>query len=410
MRKEKGFMDTPTRQMWQLNKYMWMSLAFLLVYIPLAYRQGVFEAPFAIVCGLYCAGIAEGGLRTWLGAHNGGSLAPRLAALFNNLEIALITVAIAISGGIHSDLWLLYFVVMMFESLYATRRNKTFLDIKMTACYLVGTLPRQLLPDTADPPHIYARLFLSHLFFLITVSALARRISVNNEERNRELTLLLEQRATAEERARIAREVHDSLGHALVSSILRLELAARLVTRNPHEAEAILREEVPALRAAWNEGRDLAFHLRSWDDMTAGEDLPALLRRHIARFAERTGMHITLEVEGETEGEAWGQPAEDGKRWQVRPALSYALTRVVQEALTNAARHAHAANVVITLSQPAPHQIECMIMDDGIGFDMQTQAVGIGMASMRERIETLGGTFSLQSAPGLGTTIRVEII
>lgn len=101
--------------MWQLNKYLWMSLGFLLVYIPLAYRQGVFEAPFGVVCAVYCAGIVEGGARTWLGLRTHGNLNPRASALFNNLEIALMTIAIGISGGIHSDLWLLYFVVMMFE-------------------------------------------------------------------------------------------------------------------------------------------------------------------------------------------------------------------------------------------------------------------------------------------------------
>ncbi len=400
-------MDTTTRQMWQLNKYMWMSLTFLLVYIPLAYRQGVFEAPFGVVCAVYCAGIAEGGLRTWLGLRRGGNLTARASSLFNNLEIALMTVAIAISGGIHSDLWLLYFVVMMFEALYATRRSKNLLDVKMTCFYLLGTLPRQILSAYTDPLHIYARLFLSHLFFLITVSAVARRISVNNEERNLELVLLREQRATAEERARIAREVHDSLGHALVGSILRLELASRLVARDPQEAETILREEVPALRAAWNEWRDLAFHLRSWDEMTEGEDLPALLRRHSARFAERTGLRVVLRVEGELEAESQEAGGSRGSAWQLRPALSFALTRIVQEALTNVARYAHATNITITLSQPAPQEILCVIADDGQGFDVETQATGIGLVSMRERIETLGGTFSLQSAPGQGTTVRV---
>lgn len=390
--------------MWQLNKYLWMSLGFLLVYIPLAYRQGVFEAPFGVVCAVYCAGIVEGGARTWLGLRTHGNLNPRASALFNNLEIALMTVAIGISGGIHSDLWLLYFVVMMFESLYATRRRKNWLDLKMTCFYLLGTLPRQFLPAYADPVHIYARLFLSHLFFLIIVSAVARRISVNNEERSRELALLREQRAAAEERARIAREVHDSLGHALVSTILRLELARRLVTRDPVEAENILREEVPALRAAWNEGRDLAFHLRPWEEMMQGENLPALLRRHIARFAERAGLQISLRVQDESVSAHVEETA-----WQLSPALTFALTRIAQEALTNAAKHAQATEIAVTLSRLPHNRIACVIKDNGRGFDVETQKAGVGLHSMRERAEALGGTFTLESAPGQGTTVRVEI-
>ena len=392
-------MDNTTRQMWQLNKYLWMSLAGVLLYIPIAWAQGVFEAPFWVVAALFGVGVAEGGTRSYLGYQHGGMLGARTSAWFNYAEIGMITVGIAISGGIHSDLWLLYFVTMMFESLYATSRRKRLLDLHITAFYLLGTLPRQLLAPHPDVPGVYARLFATHIFFLIIVTALGRRISVQNEERERELALLREQRAGAEERARIAREVHDSLGHALVSIILRLELAARLVSRSPDEAESILKEEIPALRAAWNEGRDLAFHLRPWEQDANGENLPDLLRRHIARFAERAGLIVDFNVEGDD--------------WQLRPALTFGLTRIVQEALTNAARHAQATHLTVTLTclprKTNEKQIECTIQDNGVGFDANIQAQGVGLQSMRERAEALGGEFTIQSASGIGTMVKVVI-
>jgi signal transduction histidine kinase len=388
-------MDNTTRQMWQLNKYLWMSLAGVLLYIPIAWAQGVFEAPFWMVAALFCVGVVEGGVRSYLGYRHGGALNERTSAWFNYAEIGMITIGIAISGGIHSDLWLLYFVTMMFESLYASSRRKRLLDLQMTAFYLLGTLPRQLLSPHPDLPGVYARLFAVHMFFLIIVTALGRRISVQNEERGRELALLREQRAGAEERARIAREVHDSLGHALVSIILRLELAARLVSRSPEEAESILKEEIPALRAAWNEGRDLAFHLHPWEQDANGENLPDLLRRHIARFAERAGLIIDFKVEGDD--------------WQLRPTLMFDLTRIVQEALTNAARHAHATEIIVTLACLPQNTIECTIQDNGVGFDVFAQPQGVGLQSMRERAEALGGKFTVQSAPGIGTLVKVEV-
>ena len=385
-------MDTTRRQMWQLNKYLWMSLAGVLLYIPIAYAQGVFEAPAWAVGTLFGVALAEGAARSLIGYRRGGALDARLSARFNYAEILLIAAGIAISGGVHSDLWLLYFVTMTFESLYASRRAKRLLDLRMTLFYLAATLPRQWLAPRPDTPAVYLRLFAAHLFFLIIVSALARRISSDNEERARELLGLREQRAQSEERARIAREVHDSLGHALVSSILRLELAARLVSRDPPEAEKLLREEIPALRAAWNEGRDLAFHLRPWEAEDGGESLPDLLRRHSARFAERTGLCITLDVQGKCK--------------PPRPAVAFALTRIVQEALTNAARHAQATDVFVTLACHDDGRLDCKIRDNGKGFDAPGQAWGVGLQSMRERIEALGGEFTVYSASGEGTTIR----
>ncbi len=386
-------MDTTRRQMWQLNKYLWMSLAGVLLYIPIAYAQGVFEAPAWAVGALFGVALAEGTLRSLIGYWRHTALDAHLSARFNYAEIVLITVGIAISGGVHSDLWLLYFVTMTFESLYASRRKKRLLDLRMTLFYFAATLPRQWTAACADPPAMYARLFATHLFFLVVVSALARRISSDNEERARELLGLREQKAQSDERARIAREVHDSLGHALVSSILRLELAARLVSRDPQEAESLLRQEIPALRAAWNEGRDLAFHLRPWDAEAEGENIADLLRRHSARFAERTGLQVVVRADQDCR--------------QPRQAVTFALTRIVQEALTNAARHAQATHVFVTLACYSDGRVECAIQDDGAGFEADTQVWGVGLQSMQERALALGGEFSVESADQRGTTIRV---
>lgn len=388
--------ESDLRELWQINKYLWMSLGGVLLYLPVAYAQGLFITPVWVAYLLFALAFLDGASRSYLAYRNGGRLSTRLAWLYTYLDIALVAAAVCITRGLESDLWLLYFVVMIFESLYATPLQKRWLDCVIILAYLLATLPYQ---NATIPPPLpwpeYWRVLVVRLFFLILVSALARRISANVNARNREIALLHEQKALADDRARIAREIHDGLGHAMVSSILRLELCSRLVRKAPEEAEAILKEEVPALRAAWNEGRDLAFHLRPWE-MTTGEgELVEALRRHIGRFAERTGLIVELKEEGETA--------------RLRPQAAFGLTRMVQEALTNAAKHAGATTIEVLL-KPAPEAgVLCVIRDNGRGFDMEENPAGMGLQAMRERAEALGGTLRLKSAPGSGTEICITL-
>src|SRR5579871_971085 len=222
-------MDSTTRGLWQINKYSWMSLAGVLAYIFAAQAQHLFIVPIWVAWTLFAIGTVECLGRAIAGYRHGGSLQGWWSTLFNGAEITLIALAILITGGIHSDLWMLYFVVMIYESLYAAPRAKRLLDLYVAVMYLLCTLPAQIWLAHPEPPPVFWRMLITRLFFLILVSALARRISANAHARDLELMVLREQKATGEERARIAREIHDGLGHAMVSIILRLELCARLM-------------------------------------------------------------------------------------------------------------------------------------------------------------------------------------
>lgn len=380
------------RELWHINKYLWMSLGFVLLYIPLAFAQNLFIAPTWAVWLLFGLSLADGISRTLIALWLGGTLPPRLSWMFTLVELGLIAAAIAITGGIHSELWLLYFVVTVFESLYATPRQKRILNLMVVLSYLTATLIVQSQPPHALPMPAFWRILGTHVFFLIIVGSLGRRISANVMERNREIARLREEIAVGEERARIAREVHDGLGHALVGSILRLELASKLVKREPDEAETILKEEIPAIRAAWNEGRDMAFHLRPWE--SEGNDLARTLEHHVRRFADRTGIVTEFRAEGETGGLA--------------PEIAFALTRVVQEALTNAAKHAHASRIDITL-QRTISQLVLTLQDNGKGFDAQRAGSGIGLSSMRERLAAVQGTLEVRSQPDHGTILVATV-
>ena len=173
-------------------------------------------------------------------------------------------------------------------------------------------------------------------------------------------------------------------------------MCARLLRGAPEEAAEILREEIPTLRSAWNEGRDLAFHLRPWElEVTTPGGLPETLRYQIARFADRTGLTIAFDA--------------DGGSTRMRPAVAYGLTRVVQEALTNAAKHAAASRIEVSLRFPTRDKLICTISDDGTGFEPEDHRSGFGLQAMRERIMALGGNFELSSAPQAGTRITVTL-
>ena len=177
-----------------------------------------------------------------------------------------------------------------------------------------------------------------------------------------------------------------------------MELAAKLVRKNLSEAETLLSDEILTLRAAWNAGRDLAFHLRPWElELSQKGGLPETLRRHISRFAERTGAIIEFASD------------EDAAGWNLRPEAAFSLTRDAQEALTNAAWHGRATKITVELRRETPKTICLTIRDNGAGFDTENFSEGVGLAAMRERMEKIGGTFQIESAPDNGTAVFARL-
>ena len=388
-------------QLWQVNKYLWMALAFALAYIPVAQGRGLLIVPLWAAWLLLLLGVINTGLRSYAGYREARSDAPPprsrplLSWIFTLIDIALISLAVGCTRGLQSDLWLLYFISMISESLYAPPKQTRLMAFSVAASYLLATVPLQIFL-LHQPLREFGSVLASRLFFLITIGAYARRISYNATERNEELVLLREQMAAGEERGRIAREIHDGLGHAMVSIILRLELCARLIRPAPEEAESLLKEEIPTLRSAWNTGRDLAFHLRPWElDAVQENGLEFALRQHIGRFAERTGLIVELDYAADSS-------------LTLRPEVAFALTRIVQEALTNVAKHAQATLCTVQVVREGQNAVRLMIQDNGRGF-AAIGATGSGLQTMRERAEKQGGAFQLKSTPEDGTMIAVVL-
>jgi two-component system, NarL family, sensor histidine kinase UhpB len=195
-------------------------------------------------------------------------------------------------------------------------------------------------------------------------------------------------RAQEEERARVARDLHDEVNQSLTGLLLRLE-AARSAA--PPELEAEIAETKTVANQAMRELLELARRLRP----TALDDLG--LAAAIAGLVERLG-----------EGEAAGTIEIDGDFGDLGDDASLVVYRVAQEALSNAARHSGATHVAVALRR-GPEGVELKVADDGRGFAFDQSERGLGIGGMRERALLVGGELTIESRPDAGTTVRLTI-
>lgn len=202
-----------------------------------------------------------------------------------------------------------------------------------------------------------------------------------------------------EERRRIARDLHDSVGQALTA----LGLALELVAARPDEAPRRLADCVRACEETLREVRRVVHDLLPPE--LAGADLADTLRECTERFERRTGIAVSFRV-AERSGAAAGAAA-GGSAPQAAPAAAACLLRVLQEALANVARHAGAREAGVVLGGAAG-RVTLEISDEGAGFD-PASARGSGLPGMRERAAMLGGTVEIVSAVGQGTRIVVDL-
>ncbi|MFJ2194104.1 GAF domain-containing sensor histidine kinase [Kitasatospora sp. NPDC087861] len=234
-------------------------------------------------------------------------------------------------------------------------------------------------------------LFTDHDEELLRILAAHAALALSNArlyERSRELTL-------AGERARIAHDLHDAVSQKLFSLRLTAKAAATLVDRDPARARAELAEVARLAAEAADELRAVVVELR-----------PAAL--------EEDGLSATLASQVQVLDRAHTADvafAADQVR-ALPPAQEAALLRVAQEALHNALRHSGAGRVTVTLAGTPARGAVLRVRDDGHGFDPESvRRAGrhLGLASMRDRAAAVGGTLTLESAPGRGTLVEMEV-
>jgi NarL family two-component system sensor histidine kinase YdfH len=206
----------------------------------------------------------------------------------------------------------------------------------------------------------------------------------------------VEELTISRERERIARELHDTLAQGLAGLILQLEAAdSHLEQGDPARAQEVVQQTMRRARTTLAEARRAIQALRP----AALEDTSLIeaLGREVDQFAEGTGVRAVLDV-------AAGSP-------DVSPEMAQDILRIVQESLSNVARHADASNVLVRLAE-REQGIRVVVRDDGVGFD-PAQARELpgcfGLAGMRERAERLGGALRVESERGQGTTVELDI-
>jgi two-component system sensor histidine kinase UhpB len=193
-------------------------------------------------------------------------------------------------------------------------------------------------------------------------------------------------RAQEAERARLAQDLHDEVNQALTGVLLRLQATAEAA---PPELADELHETQVVATEAMNQLRALSHELRpsSLDD----HGLAAALRTQVETFAARARTNTQLELSGPVD--------------EFRPDEQIVIYRVLQEALSNAARHSAAQNIRVEVRRKGARGV-LRVSDDGLGIDPEA-ARGLGLAGMRERALQAGGRLDVKSEPGQGTTIEL---
>ena len=212
------------------------------------------------------------------------------------------------------------------------------------------------------------------------------------------------EKATVDERNRLARELHDSVTQSMYGVTLYAEVASQLFSSGQlDQLDDHLSELQDAAREALAEMRLLIYELRP--PILEEEGLVSALQARLETVESRTGLDIEFDVRVNEDG-----PADDLLPAEIRlaPEIEQGLYRIAQEALNNILKHAQAHHVAVSLCQ-GQGIVTLEIVDDGIGFD-PTEARGgggIGLRGMEERASAIGASLEIESAAGSGTTVQV---
>ncbi|MEH2394658.1 MAG: sensor histidine kinase [Nostoc sp.] len=237
---------------------------------------------------------------------------------------------------------------------------------------------------------------LSLVFVLLMMNAVLserhsrEKLAIANEKL-RQYAMQIENQATLEERNRIAREIHDSLGHSLTALNLQLETALKLWQSNPGKAETFLATAKELGSKALKDVRQSVSTMRF--NPLQEQSLERAIASLSESFYRSNGILPIYQINLES-----SLPLE----------INTAIYRITQESLTNISKYALATEVKLELTEIRGN-LRLIIQDNGRGFDLGQNTTGFGLHSMRDRTLALGGEFNINSAPGSGCKITVNI-
>ena len=385
----------PTRVRGNPTGIYWACVIGIVVWALIRARSGDADVPpiqLGRFLGVLTLAAVNLGIRNWsaLRRDSGGiarTVYHKLGWLFVTIDLICISAGLRFSGGLHSAIWIVAFVVLAGETLLENRVEATITRSGACLALFLGTIPTP--PEQVDWPAYVLEMFV-RMGLLLAVSSVVRRLRERSESVGNELAQVRAELAMADQRTALAREIHDSVGNSLAASVLRLELTARKreKTTPGDEGASVLREEAQVLRDVMQQVRDWTFFNRLWSRDVS-------LTSEVERLSRRTGLPITVT------GTELLQGLDD--------PLRLVVLRIVQEGLTNAAKHAIGATRALVDLTRDGNQLRLTLEDDGPGFDLGNEGSGVGLASMRERARGLNGDLQIESVVGKGTRIVLHL-
>lgn len=203
--------------------------------------------------------------------------------------------------------------------------------------------------------------------------------------------------AVTRERLRISRDLHDTLAHSMLAVLTQIRLVRKLSLSAPERVDSELAHAEEAAQDGLSLSRDAVVNLRY--SPVREDGLGAALRRLAVRANQRQGIHVAVEID---------EPAA-----LLADQQTEAVYRIIEEALRNAEHHAQAHDVTIRARiwrEAHASWLEFLVSDDGVGFDPAVGKEGrFGLVGIREQAELIGARLDIRSAPGCGTTLRLQL-
>jgi signal transduction histidine kinase len=311
---------------------------------------------------------------------------------------ALAIVAVPLS---HGEAWFMAMPVLTLAILFLPRAWSRATITLMGTVIAAGVVVYSNLPPIQVLQDIITH--GSALAFVVVFSHMTRRhheARVVNEElarelaeanaRLRELAREAHDLATTRERNRIAREIHDGLGHYLTVVFVQLEAAEKLLAKDPERAKASIAKARELTHEGLDEVRRAVAVLRE-----TGSPRRTLVEglEELASASREAGLDTRLVVQGEPR--------------PLAEPTAFTLYRAAQEALTNVSRHASAHHVRVELAFDAEDAVALRVEDDGVGSDRAEG--GFGLVGLRERAELVGGEVRIRTARGQGFALELRV-
>ncbi|HLO87934.1 MAG TPA: sensor histidine kinase [Nostocaceae cyanobacterium] len=328
-----------------------------------------------------------------------------IKVLYTVSEVVLILIT-GLFGGRTARMFPFLYLVLVTRSCLIFELPGRLVVTALSFILFLFTL-RHRLPPSPLPPLAQERfrfftfslalLFgLSLLFVLLLMNTIIserqsrEKLAIANEKL-RQYALQIENQATLEERNRIAREIHDSLGHSLTALNLQLETALKLSKSDMPRAITFLTKAKELGSKALQDVRYSVSTMRSHP--LQGQSLEQAITTLAEDFQRTNGIFLSSQIVLD-----YSLPIE----------MSMAIYRIIQESLTNISKYAKASEVKLELTTTLEF-LRLVVQDNGRGFDLQQNTTGFGLQSMRDRTLALGGEFKINTTPNAGCQILVII-